>query len=101
VNKYVAELVGTFVLVFGAWAAQSWPGATLIEGVAFAFGLSLLAMVYTIGPFGCTSIRGDLRSFPGEENRREDAVAYVIFQIVARSLPPPSFCSSPKETRRI
>jgi aquaporin Z len=54
-RKYVAELVGTFVLVLGgvgtAVLAGEFVGAL---GVALAFGLSLLAMIYVIGPVsGC------------------------------------------------
>src|SRR6266851_9056831 len=54
-KKYVAELVGTFVLVFGGVGSAVLAGDKIgFVGVAFAFGLSLLAMVYTIGPIsGC------------------------------------------------
>ena len=50
-KNYFAELVGTFVLVFGGVGSAVFAGKHIgFEGVAFAFGLSLLAMVYTIGP---------------------------------------------------
>ena len=54
-NKYFAELVGTFVLVFGGVGSAVLAGSHIgFAGVAAAFGLSLLAMVYTIGPIsGC------------------------------------------------
>src|SRR5271168_3303634 len=54
-NKYFAELVGTFVLVFGGVGSAVLAGSHIgFAGVAFAFGLALLAMVYTIGPIsGC------------------------------------------------
>src|SRR5277367_1665958 len=54
-RKYIAEFVGTFVLVFGGVASAVLAGRYIgFAGVAFAFGLSLLAMVYTIGPIsGC------------------------------------------------
>ena len=50
-----AELVGTFVLVFGGCGAAIFAGAHIgFAGVAFAFGLSLLVMAYAIGPIsGC------------------------------------------------
>ena len=53
--KYAAELFGTFVLVFaGLGTAVIAGGKVGNVGVAFAFGLSLLAMVYSIGPIsGC------------------------------------------------
>jgi len=52
---FVAELVGTFVLVFGGCGAAIFAGAHIgYMGVAFAFGLSLLVMAYAIGPIsGC------------------------------------------------
>ena len=51
----MAEFVGTFVLVFGGVGTAVLAGGQVgFLGVAFAFGLSLLAMVYTIGPIsGC------------------------------------------------
>lgn len=52
---FLAELVGTFVLVFGGCGAAVLAGAHIgYAGVAFAFGLSLLVMAYAIGPIsGC------------------------------------------------
>ena len=54
-KRYFAEFVGTFVLVFGGCGAAVLAGDRISNaGVALAFGLSLLAMVYTIGPIsGC------------------------------------------------
>jgi len=54
-KRYVAELVGTFVLVFGGCGSAVLAGDKIgFAGVSFAFGLSLLAMVYAIGPIsGC------------------------------------------------
>lgn len=54
-RKYLAEFLGTFVLVFGGVGSAVLAGGHIgYVGVAFAFGLALLAMVYTIGPIsGC------------------------------------------------
>jgi aquaporin Z len=54
-NKYVAELVGTFVLVFASCGSAVLAGDKIgFVGVSLAFGFSLLAMVYAIGPIsGC------------------------------------------------
>jgi aquaporin Z len=59
-NKSVAEFIGTFTLVlFGCGAAViggMGTGATAINvlGIAFAFGLAIVAMAYGIGPVsGC------------------------------------------------
>lgn len=49
-SRYFAEFVGTFVLVFGGCGAAVLAGDKIgFAGVALAFGLSLLAMVYTVG----------------------------------------------------
>jgi aquaporin Z len=50
-----AEALGTFVLVFGGVGSAVIAGEVIGPlGVAFAFGLSLLAMAYAIGPIsGC------------------------------------------------
>ncbi len=55
IRAYLAEAVGTFVLVFGGVGAAVLAGDHIgFAGVAAAFGLSLLVMVYTIGPIsGC------------------------------------------------
>ncbi|MFP2930350.1 aquaporin Z, partial [Pyxidicoccus sp. 3LG] len=54
-RKYLAEFVGTFVLVLGGVGAAVLAGDRIgFLGVSLAFGLSLLAMVYTVGPIsGC------------------------------------------------
>ncbi|MDJ0394541.1 aquaporin [Rhodococcus sp. G-MC3] len=54
-KKYVAEAIGTFVLVFAAVGTAVFAGDKVGNlGVAFAFGLTLLFLVYAIGPIsGC------------------------------------------------
>src|SRR5437764_12955964 len=54
-KRYIAELVGTFVLVFASCGSAVLAGDKIgYLGVSLAFGLSLLAMVYAIGPIsGC------------------------------------------------
>jgi aquaporin Z len=54
-NRYIAELLGTFVLVFASCGSAVLAGDKIgFLGVSLAFGLSLLAMVYAIGPIsGC------------------------------------------------
>jgi aquaporin Z len=53
--KYAAELFGTFALVFAGLGTAIIHGDQVGHmGIAFAFGLTLLAMVYTVGPIsGC------------------------------------------------
>lgn len=54
-KKYLAELVGTFILVlFGCGTAVVAGEKVGILGIAFAFGLGLIAAAYGIGPIsGC------------------------------------------------
>ena len=54
-KRYAAELIGTFVLVLGGVGSAVMAGDQIgPHGVAIAFGLSLLVMVYVIGPVsGC------------------------------------------------
>src|SRR5579871_6774629 len=54
-KKYLAELVGTFILVlFGCGTAVVAGDRVGIVGIAFAFGFALIAAAYGIGPIsGC------------------------------------------------
>ncbi len=55
VKKGLAEFIGTFVLVlFGCGSAATAGGNLGNLGIALAFGLSIVAMAYVIGPIsGC------------------------------------------------
>ncbi|HUA11250.1 MAG TPA: aquaporin Z [Solirubrobacteraceae bacterium] len=54
-KRVAAEGVGTFVLIFGGVGTAVLAGPYVgLLGISFAFGLSLLAMAYAIGPIsGC------------------------------------------------
>ena len=54
-KKYLAELVGTFILVFfGCGVAVVSGDKVGVVGIAFAFGFGLIAAAYGIGPIsGC------------------------------------------------
>jgi aquaporin Z len=54
-KKYLAELVGTFILVlFGCGTAVIAGDKVGVLGIAFAFGLALIGAAYGIGPVsGC------------------------------------------------
>jgi aquaporin Z len=82
---FIAELVGTFVLVFAGCGTAIFAGAVVgWLGVAFAFGLSLLIMAYAIGPISGCHINPAVsiglavaRKLPGSM-----LLLYIIAQIV-------------------
>ena len=84
-KRYIAEFIGTFVLVFGGCGSAVLAGDRIgFAGIALAFGLSLLAMVYAIGPISGCHINpavtlGVLLS--GKMERRF-AAGYVVSQIL-------------------
>jgi len=84
-KKYVAELLGTFVLVFaGLGTAVLAEKSIGLQGIAFAFGLSLLAMVYTIGPIsGCHINPAVTFGFlVAKRISAKDAAGYVVAHII-------------------
>src|SRR5271170_5126355 len=84
-KKYAAELVGTFVLVFGGVGSAVLAGSHIgFEGVSFAFGLSLLAMAYTIGPISGCHINPavTLGFLIAKKISIKDAALYMVAQIV-------------------
>ena len=84
-KKYAAELVGTFVLVFGGVGSAVLAGNHIgFAGVAFAFGLSLLAMAYAIGPISGCHINPavTLGILVAKKIGVKDAVLYMVAQIV-------------------
>lgn len=82
--KYAAELFGTFVLVFAGLGAAVLAGGQVGNlGVAFAFGLALLAMVYTIGPISGCHINPavTLGMLASRRMSAKEAVGYWIAQV--------------------
>lgn len=89
-KKYLAEMVGTMVLVLMGCGAAVFAGAgqpfdsvgTL--GVAFAFGLSVVAMAYAIGSISGCHINPaiTLGVFLSGRMSSKDAVMYMVFQVI-------------------
>ncbi|MGI6573382.1 MAG: MIP family channel protein [Fermentimonas sp.] len=93
-KKYVAELIGTMVLVLMGCGAAVFAGAgqpfdpigTL--GVAFAFGLSVVAMAYAIGSISGCHINPaiTLGVFLSGRISGKDAGMYILFQVIGAIL---------------
>jgi aquaporin Z len=89
-KKSVAEFIGTFTLVFfGCGAAViagmgTGPTAIDILGIAFAFGLAIVAMAYGIGPVsGChVNPAVSLGAFLAGRMAMADLVRYVVAQLL-------------------
>lgn len=84
-KKYAAESVGTFVLVlFGCGSAATAGGEIGSLGVAFAFGLSLIAMAYVIGPVsGChVNPAVSLAMFLQGKLNGRDLLGYIAAQLL-------------------
>ena len=86
-KKYVAEFIGTFVLVFMGCGAAVFLGAETGVGhlaVALAFGLSIVAMAYVIGGISGCHINPavSLSMLISKKIGAGDFVGYVIAQVV-------------------
>jgi aquaporin Z len=84
-RKYLAELIGTFVLVFiGCGSAVIAGGHVGFLGISFAFGLSVLVMVYAIGPISGCHINPaiSIAMLAAGKQKFKDTVFYIIFQCV-------------------
>ncbi|HET7873361.1 MAG TPA: aquaporin Z [Terriglobales bacterium] len=87
--KYAAELFGTFVLVFAGLGTAVLAGSQVGNvGVAFAFGLSLLAMAYTMGPISGCHINPavTLGMLAAKRISMKDAVGYWIAQAIGATI---------------
>ncbi|MBQ1650183.1 MAG: aquaporin [Prevotella sp.] len=88
-KKYVAEAIGTFVLTFlGCGAAVSLGCAeentAAVVGTAIAFGLSVVAMAYTIGGVSGCHINPaiTLACFIDKRISAKDCCGYICGQVV-------------------
>ncbi len=91
-KKYLAEMIGTMVLVlmgcgsaiFAGDAAGAVSSGVGTLGVAFAFGLSVVAMAYAIGGVSGCHINPaiTLGVFLSGRMKGKDAAMYMIFQVI-------------------
>jgi len=91
-HRYVAELIGTFFVVFGACGAvisnHASNGAVTLLGIAFVPGLIVLALIYALGPVSAAHFNPAVtlsftiaRRFPWQH-----VPAYLLFQAVGALL---------------
>ena len=92
-KKYLAELVGTFVLtLLGCGAAValgcSDDNTAAVVGTAFAFGLAVVAMAYTIGGISGCHINPaiTLGVFLSGRMNAKDCGMYIVFQVIGAVL---------------
>ena len=88
-NKYMAELIGTFWLVLGgcgsAVLAQAFPTMTIgLLGVALAFGLTVLTMAFAIGHIsGChLNPAVSVGLWAGGRFPARELLPYIVAQVV-------------------
>jgi len=91
-KKYLAELVGTFVLTLlgcgTAVALNCGSDTASVVGTAIAFGLSVVAMAYTIGGISGCHINPaiSLGVFLNKGMSAKDFCGYVVFQVIGAIL---------------
>ena len=84
-KKYFDEMFGTFVLVFIGCGAVVFAGSTVGHlGIAFAFGLAVVAMAYAIGPVSGAHVNPavTLGVWGAGRMSSKDAIGYIIFQFI-------------------
>ena len=84
-KKYVCEFIGTFVLVLLGCGSAAIAGGTLgTLGIAFAFGLAIVAMAYSIGRIsGChVNPAVSLAMLISKKMTVKDFCWYVVAQVL-------------------
>ena len=91
-KKYLAEMIGTFVLTLMGCRSAIFAGIGLgttgygvsTLGVAFAFGLSVIAMAYTIGNISGCHINPaiTLGAWVNGRMKSGEALGYMLFQTI-------------------
>ena len=84
-KKYVAELIGTFALVLIGCGSAVIAGEYIgFLGISFAFGLTVLVMVYAIGNISGCHINPAITvaMLVAGKMKPKDAMAYIIVQCI-------------------
>ena len=84
-KKYIAELIGTMVLVLFGCGSAAIAGSMLGNlGIALAFGLSIVAMAYVIGDISGCHINPAVSIGMWIDGRLDskDLAMYIIFQCI-------------------
>jgi aquaporin Z len=85
IKKYLAELLGTFVLVFIGTGSAVVAGKSIgVLGIALAFGISVLVMVYAIGRISGCHINPaiTIAMLLNGKIPSKDAIIYIIMQCI-------------------
>ena len=84
-KKYIAELIGTMVLVLFGCGSAAIAGSLLgTLGIALAFGLSIVAMAYVIGDISGCHINPAVSIGMWIDGRLEtkELIMYIVFQCI-------------------
>ena len=84
-KRYIAELLGTMVLVLFGCGSAAIAGPILGNlGIAFAFGLSIVAMAYVIGDISGCHINPAVSIGMWIDGRMDekDLILYILFQCI-------------------
>lgn len=84
-KRYIAELIGTMVLVLFGCGSAAIAGSVLGNlGIAMAFGLSIVAMAYVIGDVSGCHINPAVSIGMWIDGRMEakDLIMYIVFQCI-------------------
>ena len=82
-KQFIAELIGTFILVFFACGTAAFAGAQVgVLGIALAFGLALIAAAYGIGAISGAHINPavSLGAFIAGRLSAQQLLVYVVAQ---------------------
>jgi len=88
-QKYVAEFMGTFALVLIGCGSAVIAGSYIgFVGISFAFGLTVLAMVYAIGPISGCHINPaiSIAMLVAGKMKGKDCLMYIIAQCLGAIL---------------